>query len=115
MADKTSETAFLDFFKKADSDAAMTVRESTEREDDRPAVEFSDVAQEGNKDTREGVTNRTIGSKSKSDVAEKALVGNILSTRDFETSNIQVKPVEKVSFPRSLSLMETVLNRCGRL
>lgn len=113
MANETSEESFINFLEKAGSEE-MEIRPEPECGDDLPALSFSEVAQAGNKETR-GVLDNVLGSKSKSDAAEKALISNVLNTRDFETSNNQIKPVEKVSFPRSQSLMETVIRKCGRL
>jgi hypothetical protein len=39
----------------------------------------------------------------------------MLTTRDFETSSLQLKPVEKVSFPRAQTLREQTLARIGWL
>src|SRR5688572_10537978 len=98
-----SEKQFLDFIKQSSSEADMTVREDPPGipEENTEAIRFSDVAQESNKDGREGMPNRVLSQKAKSDAAERALVGAVLSTRDFETSSIQLKPVEKVSFQRT--------------
>jgi hypothetical protein len=112
---QTTEERFLDYIKQADSPADATVYpdpagippENTE------AVRFSDVAQESSKDVREGVADRLLPMKSQSDAAERALVGYILPRG--ETSSIQLKSVEKVSFPRSQTLMEQTVGKLGFL
>ncbi len=111
---QSSEAQLLDFLKKADSpaeadvypDPAGTEAPNTE------AVTFSDEAQETSQDVREGVVDRLFDHKSKSDVAERALVGAVLSEKDLETSSLQLQPVEKVSHP---TLSERVLGTFGRL
>jgi hypothetical protein len=77
-------------------------------------VAFSDAAQEVSKDVREGVVSRVLSSPATSNAAERELIKNVLKTRDFETSNIQIKPVEKVSYPRSQTLLEQVQSVMGR-
>ena len=105
---QTNEEIFLDYItKKAEDvypDPPGTEAPNTE------AVVFSDVAQESNKDVKEGVPDRLLENKGKSDAAERALVGNILP--QGETSSIQLKPVEKVSSP---TLMEQTLKTVGFL
>lgn len=95
----------------------MTVREDPPGipEKNTEAVRFSDTAQESSKDGREGVMDRVLQHKSKSDVAERALVGAVLNTKDLETSSIQLKPVEKISHPRPSTLMEQVVRTTGRV
>jgi hypothetical protein len=105
-----------EFLKVADSPAEMTVREDPPGipEENTEAVRFSDVAQESSKDSKEGVMGRVLDHKSKSDVAERALVGAVLDTKDLETSSLQLKPVEKVSHPRARTLLEETVAKLGR-
>lgn len=110
----TKSSELLDFLKQS-AESEMVVREESEsNEPVTDAVNFSDVAQDGSIDTKAGVTNRIFAQKGKSDAAERALMGAVLNTRDFETSNIQIKPVEKVSFQRSESLRDRVIKKFGR-
>jgi hypothetical protein len=113
---KTSEDQLIDFIKAADSKAEMTVREDPPGlpEENTEAIRFSDVAQDGNKDTKEGVPERVLTSKPKTDAADRALIGAVLTTRDFETSSIHLKPVEKVSHPRQQTLLSRVVSLTGR-
>lgn len=117
MSQTNSETDFLDFLKSADSKSDMTVREDSPgiEPESTEAVRFTDVAQDGAKDTKEGVTSRVLAEKAKSDARERALIGSVLSTRDFETSNIQIKPVEKVSSQLPTTLRDQVRNKLGRV
>lgn len=117
MANQNSETDFLDFLKHADAptDVAVRTDENEDTDTRTEAAQFSDVARESNQEGREDQPGRLLEHKRKSDVAERALVGAVLNMNDFETSNIQISPNEKVSHPRSVSLMETVVRKCGRL
>lgn len=72
------------------------------------AVTFSDLAQESAQDIRKGVPERLLSSPASSNAAEHALIGNVLATKDYETSNVQLKPKEKISHPRAQTLMEMV-------
>jgi hypothetical protein len=116
---QSSEQRFLDFLKVADS--PDLVQGTTDHYEDQPEIEpkhniepvnFTDTAQASSKDVREGVPGRLLQSKDQVLARERALVGAILNTRDFETSSINLKPVEKVSSP---TLMERVLSTAGRL
>lgn len=78
-------------------------------------VRFSNTAQESSKDVREGVPGRLLSSPTTSNAAQRALIGAVLKEKDFETSNIQIKPVEKVSHPRSQTLLEQTLGKLGRV
>lgn len=109
---QSAEERFLDFLKVAESPDLVpgTPDHYEEQPEIEPkhntdAVTFTDTAQESSKDVREGVPGRLLNSKDQVLARERALVGNILSTRDFETSSINLKPVEKVSQP---TLMEQV-------
>lgn len=112
---KTSEEQFLDYVKQADSEADVDVyKDPPDTTSERTeAVEFSSTAQESSKEVREGVTDRLLPNKGRSDAAERALVGNILP--QGETSSIQLKPVEKISFPRAQTLMEQTIGKLGRV
>ena len=77
-------------------------------------VNFSDAVQDSSKDVRSGVSERVLSSKPSVDAAERALLGAVLTTRDFETSNISLKPVEKVSHVRSQTLLEQTRSLLGR-
>lgn len=122
-----SEQAFLDYLsKKAEetgSDIDMSNRVGTTNVYPEPAdaperltepVHFSDAAQESSKDVRSGVPERVLSGKPSVDAAERALIGAVLTTRDFETSNISLKPVEKVSYARSSTLLEQTRSLLGR-
>lgn len=108
---QTSEERFLDFINKQAEDVYPDPTGAPEQRTE--AVEFSDKAQEISKDVKEGVPDRLLEHKSKSDSAERALVGNVLP--QGETSSIQLKSVEKVSAPRSQTLMEQTLKTVGFL
>jgi len=113
---QTHEDPLTEFLKAADSTAEMTVRADPPGipEENTEPVHFSDVAQESSKDGREGVMDRVLDYKSKSDVAERALVGAVLNTKDLETSSLQLQPVEKVSHPRAKTLLEATVATFGR-
>lgn len=108
---QTFESQFLDFIKSGE-DVYQDPPGATEPNSD--AISFSDVAQDSNKEVKEDVPNRLLSQKSRSDAAERALVGAVLNTKDLETSSIQLKPVEKVSFQRSPTLLEDTVRKLGR-
>ncbi len=115
MSQNTStEERFLEYLaKKADSES-VDLYPGPESEIPKVVepITFSDAAQAENKLVREGVPDRLLPNKAKSDAAERAIVSAIFNTRDFETSSIQLKPVEKVSH---LTLAEQVVRKFGRL
>lgn len=114
---QTHEERLIAFLKEADAPAEAEVYPDPTGipEERTEAVNFSDAAQESSKDVREGVADRLLAHKSNSDTAERALVGAVLSAKDLETSSIQLKPVEKVSFQRSQTLLEQTYGKLGRL
>lgn len=114
---QTHEEKFLEFLKHADAPAEMTVREDPPGIPDpnTEAVNFSDAAQESNQDGRQGMADRVLSHKNKSDVAARALIGAVIDTKDYETSSVQLKPGEKVSFVRSPTLMQAAVSKFGRL
>lgn len=109
---QTTENSLLDYLNKTAEDPYEELPGTPEQ--GTGEISFSDVAQESNKDVKEGVTDRLFAQKSRSDAAERALVGAVLNTKDLETSSIQLKPVEKVSFPRSQTLLEQTVGKLGR-
>ena len=109
---QTSEEQFLSYIAKgAESEAPQVYEDPPDTpEQNTEAVVFSDVAQESSKDVKEGVLDRLLDHKDKSDSAARALVGNILP--QGETRSLQLKSVEKVSHP---TLIEQTLRVAGRL
>lgn len=113
---KTSEQSFLDYIKTAE-EGEVTVREDPPGipPQNTEAIRFSDAAQESNKDGKEEQAARLFDSKASADTANRALIGAVLDTRDFETSAVGLKPVEKISHPRQQTLMEKTRAVCGRI
>jgi hypothetical protein len=109
---KNSETEFLDFLKQADEAVVRQDPPGSEGEEHEP-VAFSEVAQDSDKDGKMEQASRLLPQASKSNATQRAILGAVLDTK-AETQAPQVA-TEKVSHPRSSSLMETVLRKCGRL
>jgi hypothetical protein len=113
-----SEERFLEFLKRAETETIPGNSETYEdpagltHPPNTEAVTFSDTAQNSSKEVREGVPGRLLESKDQVLARERALVGAVLDTRDFETSSINLKPVEKVSSP---TLLEQTLRTVGYL
>lgn len=109
---KNSETEFLDFIKQADEAVVRDDPPGTESQDHEPIV-FSDVAHDSDKDGKMEQASRLLPQASKSNATQRAILGAVIDAK-AETQAPQVA-TEKVSHPRSSSLMETVLRKCGRL
>lgn len=111
---KNSETEFLDFLKQADGTETIVRPDppGSEGEEHEP-VSFSDVAHNSDKDGKVEMQTRLIPQAAKSNATQRAIIGAVLDAKP-ETQAPQLT-TEKVSHPRSSSLMETVVRKCGRL
>jgi hypothetical protein len=121
---QTHEERFLAFIKGAenletniDSTAGTTPSPEVYADpEDAPtqrteAVEFSDVAQEGSRDVRQGVMSRVLDNVSRTQEVGRALVSAMVG-ENYETTALSLRPAEKISHP---TLSEMVVGRCGRL
>ena len=77
-------------------------------------------AWEGHKETRQGVLDNVLDGRSKADKADQALIAANFahgSSGDFSSHSVhlQGKSVEKISHPRTPTLMDRVLKVAGRL
>jgi hypothetical protein len=109
--DKTSEALETNDTTSTSATAEVYSSQKSEECTDHEPVEFSDTAQSSSKDVREGVLDRVLIHTQK----ERALIGNILDGKSVETQAIQLRPVEKVSHPRSQTLMEQTRNLLNRV
>ena len=82
-------------------------------------VVYSSGARDQHRETRQGVIDTTFSSKPKSDTVEQKFIEENFAhgaSGDFTTHSVHLQPksVEKISHPRSSTLMEDVVKKLGR-